>query len=105
MDDKKTGFVNFADIENRWQDDDAKGLPKGVIESLQESHPSQRDVVLRKILRRAEDMPPEKPGREAEEAATRDGSQTKPHPQRHCWTSTAPQAELGVTRRPYDPTT
>ncbi|KAJ8929328.1 hypothetical protein NQ314_017996 [Rhamnusium bicolor] len=39
MDDKKTGFVNFADIENRWQDDDAKGLPKGVIESLRKVTP------------------------------------------------------------------
>lgn len=39
MDDKRTGFVNFADIENRWQDDDTKGLPKGVIESLRKVTP------------------------------------------------------------------
>ncbi|XP_018569784.1 suppressor APC domain-containing protein 2 [Anoplophora glabripennis] len=39
MDDKRTGFVNFTDIENRWQDDDTKGLPKGVIESLRKVTP------------------------------------------------------------------
>lgn len=39
MDDKRTGYVNFADIENRWQDDGTKGLPKGVIESLQKVTP------------------------------------------------------------------
>lgn len=40
MDDKKAGLINFADIENRWQDDDSKGLPKGVIESLRKVTPS-----------------------------------------------------------------
>ncbi|KAI4470678.1 hypothetical protein MML48_1g16489 [Holotrichia oblita] len=39
MDDKRTGHVNFADIENRWQDDGSKGLPKGVIESLRKVTP------------------------------------------------------------------
>lgn len=39
MDDKQTGFVNFADIEHRWQDDGSKGLPKGVIESLRKVTP------------------------------------------------------------------
>lgn len=39
MDDKRTGFVDFQDIENRWQDDGTKGLPKGVIESLQKVTP------------------------------------------------------------------
>ncbi|XP_044733056.1 suppressor APC domain-containing protein 2 isoform X2 [Chrysoperla carnea] len=39
MDDKHTGYVNFADIEHRWQDDGTKGLPKGVIESLQKVTP------------------------------------------------------------------
>lgn len=39
MDDKRTGFVDFIDIENRWQDDGTKGLPKGVIESLQKVTP------------------------------------------------------------------
>ncbi|XP_050299200.1 suppressor APC domain-containing protein 2 [Anthonomus grandis grandis] len=39
MDDKQTGFVNFADIEARWQDDGSKGLPKGVIESLRKVTP------------------------------------------------------------------
>lgn len=39
MDDKQTGFVNFSDIENRWQDDGSKGLPKGVIESLRKVTP------------------------------------------------------------------
>ncbi|XP_018335953.1 suppressor APC domain-containing protein 2 [Agrilus planipennis] len=39
MDDKKTGYVNFSDIENRWQDDESKGLPKGVLESLRKVTP------------------------------------------------------------------
>lgn len=39
MDDKRTGFVDFTDIENRWQDDGTKGLPKGVIDSLQKVTP------------------------------------------------------------------
>ncbi|KAB0796997.1 hypothetical protein PPYR_11058 [Photinus pyralis] len=39
MDDKKTGYVTFSDIENRWQDDGSKGLPKGVIESLRKVTP------------------------------------------------------------------
>lgn len=34
MDDKRTGFVRLSDIEQRWQDDGAKGLPHGVIECL-----------------------------------------------------------------------
>lgn len=39
MDDKRSGLVNFADIENRWQDDGSKGLPKGVLESLRKVTP------------------------------------------------------------------
>lgn len=39
MDDKRTGLVNFSDIENRWQDDGSKGLPKGVLESLRKVTP------------------------------------------------------------------
>lgn len=35
MDDKRTGYVRLTDIENRWRDDRTKGLPRGVIESLQ----------------------------------------------------------------------
>lgn len=35
MDDKHTGYVRLTDIENRWRDDRTKGLPRGVIESLQ----------------------------------------------------------------------
>ncbi|CAH4004962.1 unnamed protein product [Pieris brassicae] len=35
MDDKQTGYVMLTDIENRWRDDRTKGLPHGVIESLQ----------------------------------------------------------------------
>ncbi|XP_063359086.1 suppressor APC domain-containing protein 2 [Cydia amplana] len=35
MDDKHTGYVKVTDIENRWRDDRTKGLPRGVIESLQ----------------------------------------------------------------------
>lgn len=35
MDDKRTGYVKLTDIENRWRDDRTKGLPRGVIESLQ----------------------------------------------------------------------
>ncbi|XP_068918198.1 suppressor APC domain-containing protein 2 [Tenebrio molitor] len=39
MDDKRSGLVNFSDIENRWQDDGSKGLPKGVLESLRKVTP------------------------------------------------------------------
>lgn len=35
MDDKRTGYVKLTDIENRWRDDRTRGLPRGVIESLQ----------------------------------------------------------------------
>lgn len=34
MDDQNTGYVKFADIEGRWQDDGTQGLPKGVLDSL-----------------------------------------------------------------------
>lgn len=40
MDDKKTGFVRLSDIEQRWQDDGAKGLPHGVIECLRKVTPN-----------------------------------------------------------------
>ncbi|KAK6627237.1 hypothetical protein RUM44_009714 [Polyplax serrata] len=40
MDDKRTGYVKFSDIEQWWQDDGTKGLPKGVIDSLQKVTPS-----------------------------------------------------------------
>ncbi|CAH1394542.1 unnamed protein product [Nezara viridula] len=39
LDEKGIGFVKLTDIENRWQDDGTKGLPKGVIESLRKVTP------------------------------------------------------------------
>lgn len=39
MDDKRTGYVRLSDIEHRWQDDGAKGLPHGVIDSLRKVTP------------------------------------------------------------------
>ncbi|XP_055547970.1 suppressor APC domain-containing protein 2 [Wyeomyia smithii] len=39
MDDQKTGFVKLSDIEDRWQDDGTKGLPRGVIDSLRKVTP------------------------------------------------------------------
>lgn len=39
MDDKKNGFVKLTDIEHRWQDNGAKGLPHGVIECLRKVTP------------------------------------------------------------------
>uniref|UniRef100_A0A182NF63 Suppressor APC domain-containing protein n=1 Tax=Anopheles dirus TaxID=7168 RepID=A0A182NF63_9DIPT len=39
MDDRKTGCVRLADIEERWQDDGSKGLPRGVIDSLRKVTP------------------------------------------------------------------
>lgn len=39
MDDQNTGFVKFADIEGRWQDDGTQGLPKGVLENLKKVTP------------------------------------------------------------------
>ncbi|XP_012258431.2 suppressor APC domain-containing protein 2 isoform X2 [Athalia rosae] len=40
MDDSSSGFVKFADIEERWQDDGTQGLPKGVLESLKKVTPA-----------------------------------------------------------------
>ncbi|XP_033223540.1 suppressor APC domain-containing protein 2 isoform X2 [Belonocnema kinseyi] len=40
MDDQRTGFVKFSDIEGRWQDDGTQGLPKGVLESLKKVTPA-----------------------------------------------------------------
>jgi hypothetical protein len=34
LDDQKTGFVKLADIEERWNEQNAKGLPKGLVECL-----------------------------------------------------------------------
>ncbi|XP_032689679.1 suppressor APC domain-containing protein 2 isoform X2 [Odontomachus brunneus] len=39
MDDQSTGYVKFADIEARWQDDGTQGLPKGVLDSLKKVTP------------------------------------------------------------------
>ncbi|XP_050539960.1 suppressor APC domain-containing protein 2 [Daktulosphaira vitifoliae] len=39
LDDKRTGFVKFSEIETRWQDDGTKGLPKGVLDSLRKVTP------------------------------------------------------------------
>lgn len=39
MDDQNTGYVKFADIEGRWQDDGTQGLPKGVLDSLKKVTP------------------------------------------------------------------
>ncbi|KMQ91892.1 hypothetical protein RF55_8188 [Lasius niger] len=39
MDDQNTGFVKFADIEGRWQDDGTQGLPKGILDSLKKVTP------------------------------------------------------------------
>lgn len=39
MDDKRTGYVRLTDIEQRWKDDGAKGLPHGVIDSLRKVTP------------------------------------------------------------------
>ncbi|CAL1274568.1 unnamed protein product [Larinioides sclopetarius] len=42
MDDKRTGYVRFADIEKRWQENGpiTRGLPSGVIESLRKVTPA-----------------------------------------------------------------
>ncbi|XP_052863010.1 uncharacterized protein LOC128269667 [Anopheles cruzii] len=39
MDDRKTGLVRLADIEDRWLDDGSKGMPSGVIDSLRKVTP------------------------------------------------------------------
>ncbi|XP_061401836.1 suppressor APC domain-containing protein 2 [Musca vetustissima] len=39
LDDQRSGFVKFVDIEKGWQDDGSKGLPRGVIESLRKVTP------------------------------------------------------------------
>ncbi|XP_013102401.2 suppressor APC domain-containing protein 2 isoform X2 [Stomoxys calcitrans] len=40
LDDQRTGYVKFVDIEKGWQDDGSKGLPRGVIESLRKVTPA-----------------------------------------------------------------
>ncbi|XP_022906591.1 suppressor APC domain-containing protein 2 [Onthophagus taurus] len=40
MDDKGTGHVHFSEIENWWQDDGSKGIPKGFLESLRKVTPT-----------------------------------------------------------------
>lgn len=40
LDDQRTGYVKFIDIEKGWQDDGSKGLPRGVIESLRKVTPT-----------------------------------------------------------------
>ncbi|KAK7066160.1 Adenomatous polyposis coli tumor suppressor protein [Halocaridina rubra] len=39
MDDQRTGYVKFSEIERRWQDDGAQGLPRGVLGSLRKVTP------------------------------------------------------------------
>ncbi|XP_014228669.1 suppressor APC domain-containing protein 2 isoform X2 [Trichogramma pretiosum] len=39
MDDHHTGYVNYADIETRWRDDESSGLPKGVLECIKKVTP------------------------------------------------------------------
>ncbi|XP_070149628.1 suppressor APC domain-containing protein 2 isoform X2 [Polyergus mexicanus] len=39
MDDQNTGFVKFADIEGRWQDDGTQGMPKDILDSLKKVTP------------------------------------------------------------------
>lgn len=40
MDDKKTGYVKFSEIERRWHENGTKGLPSGVLESLRKVTPT-----------------------------------------------------------------
>ncbi|KAK4315825.1 hypothetical protein Pmani_012981 [Petrolisthes manimaculis] len=39
MDDQRSGFVKFSEIERRWQDDGRQGLPRGVLSSLRKVTP------------------------------------------------------------------
>lgn len=39
MDDQNSGFIKYADIECRWQDDDNTCLPKGVLDNLKKVTP------------------------------------------------------------------
>ncbi|KAG7157559.1 suppressor APC domain-containing protein 2-like [Homarus americanus] len=39
MDDQRSGFVKFSEIERRWQDDGAQGMPRGVLASLRKVTP------------------------------------------------------------------
>lgn len=39
MDDQSIGYVKYSDIEKRWQDDGASGLPKGILEGLKKVTP------------------------------------------------------------------
>lgn len=39
MDDQRTGYVKYAEIEERWQEDGAQNMPKNVLESLKKVTP------------------------------------------------------------------
>ncbi|KAK8379910.1 hypothetical protein O3P69_019730 [Scylla paramamosain] len=39
MDDQRCGYVKLSEIERRWQDDGAQGLPKDVLPSLRKVTP------------------------------------------------------------------
>ncbi|XP_063608606.1 suppressor APC domain-containing protein 2-like [Penaeus indicus] len=39
MDDQRTGYVKFSEIERRWQDDGTQGMPRGVLGSLRKVTP------------------------------------------------------------------
>lgn len=39
MDEKRTGYIKLIDIENRWQDDQSKDVPRGLVECLRNVTP------------------------------------------------------------------
>ncbi|XP_043201239.1 suppressor APC domain-containing protein 2-like [Amphibalanus amphitrite] len=40
MDDKRTGFVHYSDIEQRWKEEEGANVPKGVLECLRKVTPA-----------------------------------------------------------------
>ena len=50
LDDDKTGYVKFTDIEARWKDEGVHGLPHGVLESLRKVTPKSGFITFERFV-------------------------------------------------------
>ncbi len=50
LDEKKVGYVRLTDIEDRWQDGSAEGLPKGVVEALRKVTPGSGNLSFERFV-------------------------------------------------------
>jgi hypothetical protein len=110
MDDKRSGLVNFSDIENRWQDDGSKGLPKGVLESLRKVTPPNGMLTFERfcaglkicLLRNQVERRNDNNLKRASDVGVQP---TNRPPSAPSWTSTALRSKTGTTPPPSGPTT